>query len=57
MMMPAQTMVDPLEEMLTRASKAKIPPEFVRQHVAGLFEEELHSKRVLSLGATVSSGS
>lgn len=52
-MMLAKAMVDPLENMFVRASKAKIPPEFVRQHVAGLFEEELHSKRVLSLGNAV----
>jgi hypothetical protein len=53
MIMRSQAIVDPIEKMLARASKAKIPPEFVRQHVAGLFQEGLHSKRVLSLGNSV----
>lgn len=53
MIMPAQATVEPIEKMFSRAVKARIPPEFVRQHVAGLFLEELHAKRVLSLGNAV----
>lgn len=42
--------MDTVDHMFARAAKAEIPPELVRQHVGGIFEAELHSKRVLSLG-------
>jgi hypothetical protein len=45
-----QVKVDAVDHMFARAAKAEIPPELVRQHVGGIFEAELHSKRVLSLG-------